>query len=385
MRGIPMSHRTRFAAFVAACAVLLATAPLLAQRPTGSGAFVVRLGTDTTAVERYSRTPERLHAVAVSRVPETLVRELTVTFGPEGRVQRFETTVRRPGGEEPLAGRRVIVGEDSATIRTTEDGETQVRRVAIPGPVVPLASSHFSLYQIIIQRALETGRDTIWVLREEPAPIVVRRTAPDSVALVTPGLGTWRVRIDAEGRILGMDTGALGRSVERVPWLDTEALARAWGEGMGVLSPRDTTRAVIDGAELWVDYGRPQKRGRVVFGGLVPWNTVWRTGANKATHFHTSEPLTIAGIPVPAGTYTIYTIPAPTGWTLILNEQTGQWGTVYEPDRDLARIPMEATELDETVEQFTIRIEETADGGRLALVWERTKAWVPFDVRGDAR
>jgi len=147
-----------------------------------------------------------------------------------------------------------------------------------------------------------------------------------------------------------------------------------------VLSPRDTVElAVGSGRRIYVDYGRPSMRGRRIMGGLVPYGRVWRTGANAATTLVTDVDVDLNGTRVPRGTYTLYTIPTAAGWTLIVNRQTGQWGTQYEPARDFARIPMRVTTLREPEEQFTISLEPGRGGqGTLALTWETTRAWVPF-------
>jgi hypothetical protein len=149
-----------------------------------------------------------------------------------------------------------------------------------------------------------------------------------------------------------------------------------------VASPRDTARGTIGPAHLLVDYGRPSKRGREVFGGLVPWGEVWRTGANAATTFVTDRDLTIGGTAVPTGTYTVYTVPQKSGpWLLVVNRQNGQWGTEYHQDKDLARIPMTAHPVSPSVEQFAIRIVPQGAGGALQLVWDTTEASVPITVR----
>ncbi len=159
------------------------------------------------------------------------------------------------------------------------------------------------------------------------------------------------------------------------------AAAPAHAQGQRVSSPRDTARAEVAGATILVDYGRPSVRGREIFGGLVPWDAVWRAGANAATTLVTSKALVIGGTAVPAGTYTLYTIPGRDRWTLIVNRQTGQWGTEYHADRDLARIAMTTAVLPEPVEQFTIRLDVRGGGGTLRLQWDRTEAAVPFTVR----
>lgn len=148
-----------------------------------------------------------------------------------------------------------------------------------------------------------------------------------------------------------------------------------------LLSPRDTARMEVSGGQVLVDYGRPSVRGRKIMGGLVPWNRVWRTGANEATHLATSVDLQIGDVHLPKGTYTLYTIPAPDRWLLVVNRQTGQWGTQYDPERDVARIPMRVSRLKSPVEKLTIVLDPGKKGrGELALLWESTRASVPLVV-----
>jgi hypothetical protein len=141
-------------------------------------------------------------------------------------------------------------------------------------------------------------------------------------------------------------------------------------------SPRDTARGTVGGARVMVDYGRPYKKGRTIFAanGLVPYGQVWRTGANAATTLVTSADVTIGGTRVPKGTYTLYTVPGANGWQLVVNRQTGQWGTDYDQKQDLARIPMRATTLRTPVEQFTIAVEPAA----LVMRWDTVQASVPL-------
>jgi hypothetical protein len=129
---------------------------------------------------------------------------------------------------------------------------------------------------------------------------------------------------------------------------------------------------------LTVRYSRPSVRGRVIFGNVVPWNQVWRTGANEATVLETSADLRLAGITAPAGKYSLWTIPSPTGWKLILNKNTGQWGTAYDAKYDLARLDMSIEALPQPVERFTIAIEPNGKGGVLKLEWEKTRASIGF-------
>lgn len=152
-----------------------------------------------------------------------------------------------------------------------------------------------------------------------------------------------------------------------------------------VASPRDTATMNLAGATVLVDYGRPYARGRKIMGGLVPLGQVWRTGANQATTLVTSADLRIGDVDVPKGTYTLYTVPAADRWLLVVNRQTGQWGTEYDQGRDLARIPMRVAPLGTPVEQFTITLAPGQNGrGELSMAWENTRASVPVEVKANA-
>lgn len=147
------------------------------------------------------------------------------------------------------------------------------------------------------------------------------------------------------------------------------------------LSPPDSTQVEIAGRQLKIVYGSPSVRDRVIFGGLIPWGEVWRTGANEATSFSSEANLRIGDAEVPAGDYTLYTIPNEDEWTLIINRQTGQWGTEYHADMDLARVTMDVDALPQSVERFRIALE--ADGstdGELVMEWATTRATVPLEV-----
>lgn len=146
------------------------------------------------------------------------------------------------------------------------------------------------------------------------------------------------------------------------------------------LSPRKSAEHTFaDGKKVTIDYGSPSIRGRKIMGGLVPYGKVWRTGANAATGLVTDTDLTIGGTKVPAGKYTLYTLPGETSWQLIINKQTGQWGTEYNQPQDLARIPMKLESLNSPVEQMTFSFENTgADSANLVLEWEKTKLSVPL-------
>lgn len=149
-------------------------------------------------------------------------------------------------------------------------------------------------------------------------------------------------------------------------------------------APRMPQRAASAPAKIWIDYGQPHARGRAVMGTLVPFDTVWRTGANSSTTLSTDVDLTIGGAFVPKGKYSLFSLPTQTGWTLVINRQTGQWGTAYDASKDFVRMPMTTRTLAEPVESLVISLVPATDGppahGRLVVAWGTTEGAVEWKV-----
>jgi hypothetical protein len=202
--------------------------------------------------------------------------------------------------------------------------------------------------------------------------------------------GTGDVTVDSAGRMLTYSgqrtTYKVGVSRTATP-PDIDAIgdrlaAAERRTGQQQLSVRDTTRATIGGARFTVDYGRPLARGRTLLGNVISYDRVWRTGANAATQFTTSAPITLAGLSLPAGTYTLWTVPHVGGVDLIVNKQTGQWGTEYSRAQDLGRAPMKVDSVNTPVDKFTIAIEPSdARHGTLVMSWGTFRWTAPVFVQ----
>jgi len=151
-----------------------------------------------------------------------------------------------------------------------------------------------------------------------------------------------------------------------------------------VPSPRDSTVLVLEGKRIAVEYGRPSRQGRRIIGEFVPYNKIWRTGANLSTTFETEADLLLGDIEIPRGIYSLYTLPSPAQWKLIINKQSGQWGTTYNSDLDFARTTLQVKTIPETVEQLTIDLARTGrDAGTLTIAWENTSLSVPLRILDD--
>jgi hypothetical protein len=136
------------------------------------------------------------------------------------------------------------------------------------------------------------------------------------------------------------------------------------------------------GKTIKTDYSSPRLKGRKMIGGINPYGQVWRTGANEATTFVTSADVVVGGTTVPAGSYTIFTVPNPDKWTLIINKKTGEWGIPYKYESDeLARIDMKVSTLPSPVEDFTIAYAKNASGCTMRLDWDTARASVDIKAK----
>jgi hypothetical protein len=366
-----------------------------------SAAFVTRLGVDTVAVERVVYTPRRVEADVLLRVPSTTRTHYVLELSPAGELTRLEAVTTDPRAAAAPARREVImrVG-DSLRVETTTDSQVRSRTVAAPDlRVLPFFDVVHWPFELALTRARAAGApQTVQPLltgnRVQNFPLGDVRS--DSMTITHPARGTMRVRVDSRGRLLALDAGATTRKllVERRPWMGTDAVdafVTRWaamdaaGRSLGALSGRAQMAATIAGARLGADYGTPSKRGREIWGSLVPYGQVWRTGANQATHFTTDRDLVFGTdtdtLLVPAGRYTLFSIPARDGGLLIISRQTDQAGTAYDATRDLGRVRLTARPLAEGVEVFTIAANAEGTGGVLRLQWDRTELVAPFRVR----
>jgi hypothetical protein len=149
-------------------------------------------------------------------------------------------------------------------------------------------------------------------------------------------------------------------------------------------SPHVRAEWTIDGGNLSIEYGRPSLKGRAPGKDIDPFDgKEWRTGADQATTLKTDKMLMIGSLHVPAGTYTLYTIPAGGTWQLIVSKKTGQWGIPYPGKADdLGRTPMKLSTNAKPVEQLTISIDDTPSGATLHIDWGTTRASIPFTIGG---
>jgi hypothetical protein len=374
-------------------AVIAGTAWVAATAQTSeTGSFLAKLGRDTIAVEQYSMNARELRGTSIARSPQTTVRTYLATFGPNGALERFHVSYQKFGGPV-TAERDFAYTDDSVRVTMKQDASTREYTAAAPGRPYPFFADLFGGWNAALVHAMRKGGTKQFailsgrrIFRYE-----VQGTSPGALELMNPegNFGPLYARIGKDGRLDRFDMTATTDKfvVQRVSRVNVEGMGRRFaereraGHALGVLSPRDSVLAILGGAHVMVDYGRPSMRGRTIFGKVVPWNKVWRTGANAATQLKTDKELVFGTTRVPAGIYSLFTLPSQKGWMLIINRQHGQWGTVYDQSQDLARLPLKVTRLKNPVDRFTFDITERANQGVLGFKWERTEASIPFRVQ----
>ncbi|GAB3267111.1 hypothetical protein GCM10027347_35580 [Larkinella harenae] len=146
-------------------------------------------------------------------------------------------------------------------------------------------------------------------------------------------------------------------------------------------SPEATAEINQNGVQVKVEYCQPYKKGRKIFGDLVPYGEVWRTGANEATVITLDQNVTVAGQPLEEGKYSLWTIPSEGNWMVIFNRETGQWGTDYDQTKDALRVPVLTRKRNAAAEQFYISFAPQPGGSDMLLAWDETEAVVPIRAR----
>lgn len=391
-RTCPRVSRCRSVARSCLVAVaLVGAAPNAERLQAQSASLVYRLGKDTVAIEQYSRTAGGMAGEMVQRSGAAVAWwRYTITLGADGRptsavLARVPIDGALPAGVARET--RVTVTADSVVRETIYADSVQRRAYAARQALVNFPTFIYGPTEVLADlRRRGTATDSL------PA---LGMTGVLGFSGTTPvGGDLWRLRggpyamvlqFDGAGRLQRLDGSGTTNKVlaERgAGGIDLAAVARTM-RPTGVLSLRENVRAGFgSGGMVVVDYGRPQARERTVWGGtLVPFDSVWRTGANDATHLFTTRTLTMGTLVVPPGMYTLWVQHTRTGTWLIVNRQTGQWGTQYDAAQDLGRVPMMLT--DATGFQEVFRIGVLAAGttsGTLELAWGDKVARLPFTV-----
>jgi hypothetical protein len=369
-------------------AAALAT-PALAQ----DGAFVVTLGKDTVAIERFTRSATKLTGEMASRFGAAGNRlSYDVTLGANGRpvsaTYRARPLSGTPAATQPREVRLTFVG-DSVRREAVFADSTNVRTLpAAHGTAFQFPA--FGMLELVFAELRKSKAPSLAVASvgtggNNPGTLTFTPAGGDTIRGVFGGGAVITFRADPNGRLLETDARATTQkttSTRITGSFDFDGIAGRMTP-VGALSSRGVATGSFMQSVVFVNYGRPQVRGRTVWGGLlVPPDTIWRLGANEATHLATSRELTFGSVVVPPGLYTLWLFNATAGPQLVINKQVGQWGTQYDPAQDLGRIPVTMAATPEHLEDFTITLRNVAQGrGAIEFAWGAQVAAAAFTVR----
>lgn len=358
-------------------------APLAAQTT-----IVYRLGRDTVAIEQHSRTADRMTGEVVSRTPVVRRLQYEVTLAASGR-PTSAVFRQRQGTGQPIANQptevRLTFARDSVRRESVWADSTQTRTVHAPNALFVLAWPSVATLELLqlAQRAAPADSFRGFGTGAQPTWYRLQRVQGDTLQL-SGGFYPFRVTFDAQGRLQSLDGSLTANKVTGVrsagPMNLAEIAARM--TPMGQASARGTATGPFN-FPIFVDYGRPQVRDRTVWGGvLVPTDSVWRAGANAATHLATTRTLAFGDVVVEPGIYTLYIHQTRTGPVLLINRQIGQWGTVYDAGQTIGRVPMQMAAAPAFVEEFTISIRQAGPNrGALDFAWGPSVATAAFAIR----
>jgi hypothetical protein len=369
--------------------VLLGLLAVTTSAPAQQTTLVYRLGKDTAAIEQYTHQNNRIAGIMVQRAgPGVSVVRYEMSYGNDGRPTSAKVARSLPDGS-PMPNQpnevRFRAYPDSI-VRETVRGDSVVRQAfPVRGATIAFPIYVYGPTEVLAAIRKRGSADSI--------PALGVGGNPGYIGLEVAGGDTLRMRgapypmrlmFDASNRLMLMDGGMTTNKVVARPEpagaADIAAMARTMTP-TGALSAREVARGAFGaGGIVLVDYGRPMVRERTVWGGaLVPFDSVWRAGANDATHLFTTRVLTFGQVVVQPGSYTLWIQHTRNGTFLIVNRQTGQWGTIYDPAQDVGRIPMQMAATPSHVEEMTVNIRNLGmNRGAIDFAWGPSIATATF-------
>ena len=201
-------------------------------------------------------------------------------------------------------------------------------------------------------------------------------------------MGIFRLSLDKKGDLRSVDGIGTSWNISGtvVPALNMDSVISASvakdqrRPHAAIVNKLDSVQTTIGGGVIKIRYSRPAVRGRVIFGEIVPYDRFWRTGADAATKLTLSQAIYFNGKELPAGEYSIFTLPSKNGWTIMFNKESDIWGTEYKAENDVLRVPMSTAALPESVEWLTIAVVPADKGGRIEVSWGNLRASVAFSL-----
>lgn len=353
--------------------------------------FVTKLGSDTLAIEEIHLSASAITSTVVLRSPKTSVQKSILEFDKEGKMLTYSRKVMNPRSDSIILTEEAFWQGDSLIVIRKANGQIRKKAVSTNKSIVPFIDMVHWPFEIMIHNSYESEHQLIKqdvFSGTRTFTFEINKLDSDSITVKHPTRGVMGTIPTSNGTLQFLEAGNTTRAltVERVTSLDLETLILKFTQkdinsnSFGSLSGRGKFDQTLEGVHYLIDYGTPQKRDRNIWGGLIKFGNLWRTGANRATHFSVDKDIILGDLDVPAGEYTLFTIPEESGGTLIINKQTGQNGQRYDEAQDLGRTEMRARELDYVVEIFTIEVLNDQHV-MLVLKWDKKALEIPISFK----
>lgn len=372
--------------------LLCGTIKLFSQQ-SYTASFVAKLGTDTVIVETYNMLPNHLYGKAFLRYPEDQVGVFDFHFYPDGSIKHYSMSFMNVDSSYVTsAGTQGVYCEnDTCTWYASwkdEEKEYANKRPAKHMDFIGGWTPTLSLIEWNCMRLIKSGKESLPLTMINDyigiRHIAISKGNSDTMIFGGDFLEYTKIKTTPDGQILAYDGTA-------TPWnyiatklapINVDEVAKRMSKKpkIGIPSPKAIVNFGIAGDTIGLSYGRPFRRGRKIFGGIVPYDSVWRTGANDLTKLNLPYDVQFGKVTIPKGEYGLYTIPRKDGWTLIFNTDFKQWPTEPNRSKDFASVPLQLRKAALPTDQFTITIDPVKDGGIIKFIWDETEAYAAFKV-----
>jgi hypothetical protein len=367
------------------------------QKPYNKkGCLIYTLGKDTTAIGNYELNGYDFSLTVADLTEAVTVSKLKGTFFPNGELQAVEGNMYKPvQGKDPqlLSAYKLYYDSNSTFIETRRNNTVSKRKYPAKIMVANSLGGYTLVYMpaLLVNFAPGKNGDSVLshhIVFNSARDFVIRKTGDGNFSIGSSVMGIFTLSLDKKDNLRSVDGIGTSWNIKGtvVPLLNMDSVIATnvskdqVNPHIAITNRLDSVQRTIGGAAIKIRYSRPSVRGRVIFGEVVPYDRFWRTGADAATKLTLSQPIYFNGKELPAGEYSIFTLPSKNGWTIMFNKQPNIWGTEYKAANDVLRVPMSVEVLQERAELLTIDLVQTDKGGRIEISWEKMKASVPFSM-----
>lgn len=356
------------------------------------GYFLISLGEDTIGIEHYKTKGPEVEGEVLLRVSQKTLRRYSLQYKEDGKLKLLELQDRALDDQNTLVNSYSMHAQGDTIEFEFSSRGGKVNKITRTGGVniVGLGVPPFAMYEKLIETFHQKEGEGMGFISPltDALELKVKQVGEGKYLLHNSFIRNLAITVNANGELESVDgfgNAQLSFRAKRLDPTEGKAMMESWITDpalplVQIVSPTKKESYPIGNAIISLTYGSPSTRGRKIFGGLIPFGKVWRTGADWATHIEFDKPLRFGEKIVDAGTYTLYTIPDPDHWQFLLNKQTGQWGVLYDEQHEVLRLSMETRKVPEICEQLSISVEEAGSRGAIVIRWDDVESKMLFDV-----